>query len=51
LVADHSCKEVVFLKGDYKNVAPDSKGLRTAEIAKPKIRTTNRKYEIVPGES
>jgi len=51
LIPDHSCKEPYFLKGEIKNVAPDSKGMRTAEIVSPKTKVTERKFEIVPGES
>jgi hypothetical protein len=51
LIPDHSCKEPYSLKGEIRNVAPDSKGMRTAEIVKPKVKTTSRKYELIPGES
>lgn len=51
LIPDHSCKEPYTLKGEIRNVAPDSKGMRTAEIVGPKVKTTSRKYEIIPGES
>jgi len=30
------------MKGEIRNVAPDSKGMRTAELVGPKVKVTSR---------